>query len=221
MSRIFMDIRRQIRYRGYKLRGMVIYFLVVNLVLAILPVSVCRYLDRNFMSLVMIVNLTYALSVLYFFLTGITYVDGQGSPACQEPPLFAELNPRYCLSIRLFTNLVFTMLCFGNAMLGSSLMNKFADENHSYLKFGMKGNIPAGFLLFAIVFPLLYHLVRLISRRGKEKSFSLPALILIFFIMELYGDVSARLPDWQAALMAAVMIVVVFLKAEDLEKKRH
>ena len=168
MSSVFTNIKWHMIYRGYKLRGIMIYFLVADIILAILPVSVCRYLDQNFMFLVMAVNLTYALSVFYFFITGLTYVDGQDNPACQERALLAKHNSWYLLWIRLFTNVVFSLLCFGNAMLGSCLMNKFADANHSYFKLKMNGNIPAGFLFFAIVFPLLYHLVCLIARRGSR-----------------------------------------------------
>ena len=202
MGKMLADIKWHILHRGYQLRMIMVYFLVLDVVLAILPVQFCQYLDRNFMFLVMVVNLTYALSVFYFFITGLTYVDGQ------EGRLFA----------RLFTNLIFTLFCFGNAMLGSSLMNKFADANHTYFELEMNGNIPAGFLFFAVAAPLLYHLVGLIARRGSKKYFSIPALILVFFLMDLYKAVLTRLPGSLAPLISAVIIAAVFFKAEKLEK---
>lgn len=222
MNKILVDIKWQLLHRGYQLRLIILYFLVTDLILAVLPVSVCRYLDRNAMFLVMAVNLTYAFSILILFLWGTEYVDGKGDAARAESFRLAEPNPWRRLFARLFTNAVYSALCFGNALLGSSLMNKFADANHSYFKLEMNGNIPLGYLSFALAIPLLYHLLNLFSRRGDVRSFSLPALIVAYLLADVYWDVSSvHLPEWLVMPVTAVLMIAAFIKAGELEKNSH
>lgn len=221
MDRMFVNIKWQMLHRGYRLRPVIVYFLVMDLVLAILPVSVCCYLDQNFGYLVMLVNLTYALSILYFFLTGIAYVDEQDSPADGELFRLAEPNPWYRLFARLFTNIVVSLFSFGNALLGSNLMNKFADEHHSYFKLVMRGNIPLGFLYFALLFPLVYRWIRLEIRRNNVKAFFIPTLILAYLIADLFRNISMLLyPGWLSGVAVTAILTAAFWKSGALENKQ-
>lgn len=219
MDRMFVNIKWQILHRGYRLWPVIVYFLVIDLILAILPLSVCRYLDQNVGYLVKLVNLTYALSILYFFLSGIAYVDEQDCPDDGELFRLAEPNPWYRLFARLFTNIVFSLFSFGNALLGSNLMNKFADKHHSYFKLVMYGNIPLGFLYFALLFPLVYRWIRLVVHRNDVKSFSVPALIMAGLITNLFWYISIRYPGWLLGMVLTVIIAMAFWKSGSLENK--
>lgn len=219
MNRLFTNLKGQLLYRGYHLRFAIIYFLVMDLILLLLPVSVCQYLDQKLIFLVMLVNFTYAFSIIVLFFSGIAYVDGQGRVSRQESILCSEANPWLRLLARLLTNLVFSGLCFGNAILGSRLMEKFADENHSYFVLKMNGNLLFGFFGFALVFPLLFHLVNLFIHKENVKSMSLPILVLLFFFIRVYNVAFSRFPDWLTALVMVAIMAGAFWQAGRLEQK--
>ena len=218
MKRLFVNVKWQTINRAYQFRYPIFYFIAINLLLTILPVSVCQYLDRNFMILVNIVNILYVFSILFLFFSGISYVDEAGNEKHWEFIRLAEPNPWLRLLARLLTNAIFFLLCFANAYIGSSLMGKFADETHSYFELTMNGNPLRGFFLFSVIFPLLYHLINLLAHRGKMRSISIPALILLFFLTGIYQNISSRFPGWLVNLALAAVMAAVFWRAGELEK---
>lgn len=220
MNRILVNLKWQILDRGCRLRIPMAYFIVLDLILLALPVSVCQYLDRNLNFLVHIVNLTYAFSLVFLFFYGLSYVNQEGNDvAGREFVRLAQPNPWIRLLIRLLTNTVFSFLCFANILLGSRLMGKFADENHSYLKLTMNGNIPKGFLMFAIVLPLLYHFILLLAHDRNIRYPSIPAMILLLFLIYApYNSLSHRLPSGVMLVLTIVIMLLVFWKAGDLDQ---
>lgn len=220
LVRMLVNLKWQILDVGYRLRIPVAYFVVLNLILLALPVSVCQYLDRNLIFLVHIVNLTYAFSLVFLFFYGLSYVNHEGNDgAGREFIRPAEPNPWIRLLTRLLTNTFFSLLCFANILLGSRLMGKFADENHSYLKLTMNGNISKGFLMFAIVLPLSYHFILLLAHDRNIRFTSISAMILLLFLIYgPYNSLSHRLPSGVMLVLTIVIMLLVFWKAGDLDQ---
>lgn len=98
-------------------------------------------------------------------------------------------------------------------------MGKFADENHSYLKLTMNGNISKEFLMFAIVLPLLYHFILLLAHDRNIRFTSIPAMILLLFLIYgPYNSLCHRLPSEVMFILTIVIMLLVFWKAGDLDQ---
>lgn len=94
LVRTLVNLKWQILDVGYRLRIPVAYFVVLDLILLALPVSVCQYLDRNLNFLVHIVNLAYAFSLVFLFFHGLSYVNHEGNDfAGRDFIQLAEPNP--------------------------------------------------------------------------------------------------------------------------------
>lgn len=219
MDRIWVNLKWQLINRTWQLRFAIVYFAVMDLILAVLPVSFCRYLDQNVAFLVNIVNLTYAFSMIWLLFYGMAYVDDMGNARNRELIHLAEPNPWLRLLTRLLANTALCVLCFGNAFWGSRLMAKFADEHHSYFEVTMHGQPLRGCLMFALVLPLLYHLINLLAHNRKIKFVSVPALIFLLCIITVYTGIFAGFPEPVRVLVTMAGMALVFWKAGALEQR--
>ena len=152
MIRVWKAIKWQIQAVFHEIRTAAAFFLVLNAVLLLLPLSACQIIDNMAGFAVVFISVCYAASLLMALFYGMNCMPEKPDARQNELWRLAEPNPWLRIFSRLTAVAVLMAVSFLNGQAGTILMQKFADANHSYFRMEMNGSIPRAFLQFA-VFP--------------------------------------------------------------------
>ncbi len=142
MIRVWKAIKWQIQAVFHEIRTAAAFFLVLNAVLLLLPLSACQIIDNMAGFAVVFISVCYAASLLMALFYGMNCMPEKPDARQNELWRLAEPNPWLRIFSRLTAVAVLMAVSFLNGQAGTSLMQKFADANHSYFRMEMNGRHP-------------------------------------------------------------------------------
>ena len=220
MIRVWKAIKWQIQAVFHEIRTAAAFFLVLNAVLLLLPLSACQIIDNMAGFAVVFISVCYAASLLMALFYGMNCMPEKPDARQNELWRLAEPNPWLRIFSRLTAVAVLMAVSFLNGQAGTILMQKFADANHSYFRMEMNGSIPRAVLQFAVFLPLLYLFLTLISRRRQNGHGTALTLIAALILGQIVYDMLKSL-SLIAAIPAGILLVIfLFWQTGKLEAQR-
>ena len=220
MIRVWKSIKWQLQVVFYEIRTAAAFFIILNGLLLILPLSACRVIDKKAGLLVLLISICYAASLLLGLFYGMNHMLEKPDARQNELWRLAEPNPWLRIFSRLTAVAVLMAVSFLNGQAGTILMQKFADANHSYFRMEMNGSIPRAFLQFAVFLPLLYLFLTLFSRRRQNGHGTALTLIAALILGQIVYDMLKSL-SLIAAIPAGILLVIfLFWQTGKLEAQR-
>ena len=220
MIRIWKAIKWQIQMVFHELRTAAAFFLILNVLLLLLPLSACQIIDRTAGLVAVFISVSYAASLLWGLFYGMNYMLEKPDARQNELWRLAEPNPWLRIFSRLTAVTAIMAACFLNGQAGTILMQKFADANHSYFRMQMKDDIPGAFLQFAILLPLLYLFLMLFSGRRQNDRGKALTLIAALIIGQIVIDTLKSIPLIAGIPAGIVLLVFLFWQSGKLEGQR-
>lgn len=220
MIRVWKSIKWQLQVVFYEIRTAAAFFIILNGLLLILPLSACRVIDKKAGLLVLLISICYAASLLLGLFYGMNHMLEKPDARQNELWRLAEPNPW----LRIFSRLtaVAAVMAFSlfNGQAGTILMQKFADANHSYFRMQMKDDIPGAFLQFALLLPLLYLFLTLSSSRRQNCHGKALTLIAALFIGQMVSDALKSLPLIAGVPAGIALLFFLLWQSGKLEEGR-
>lgn len=220
MIRIWKAIKWQIQAVFLKLRTAAAFFLILNVLLLLLPFSICQSIDRTAGLLIIFISVSYAASLLLGLFYGMNYMLEKPDARQNELWRLAEPNPWVRIISRLTAAAAVMAACFLNGQAGTILMRKFADANHSYYNMRLKDDIPGTSLQFAVLLPLLYLFLTLFSGRRRNDRGKALTLIAALIIGQMVSDALKSLPPIAGIPAGIVLFVFLLWQSGKLEGQR-
>ena len=209
MNECLKYVRWHGRRRLYSARVPLVLWLVTDLVILVLPQSICTRIagSSNLNFLILLFNMIFFLAgaCLFFYPTFVL-----GAPWFTNRRTLEQLTgistEKQILS-GLFLNLVSIFPLCLQAAAGTALMRKFAHGGTSYFQLVLADSapLPVHFLNLAVIMPCFYLFFYLLfGRRGLK----LPAWLAAAAVYSFTGNLWMFFPistEWQAALFAALL----------------
>lgn len=145
MIRVWKSIKWQLQAVFHEIWTAAAFFIILNGLLLILPLSACRVIDKKAGLLVLLISICYAASLLLGLFYGMNHMLEKPDVRQNELWRLAEPNPWLRIFSRLTAVAAVMAFSFFNGQAGTILMQKFADANHSYFRMQMKDDIPGAF----------------------------------------------------------------------------
>ena len=143
MIRVWKAIKWQIQAVFHEIRTAAAFFLVLNAVLLLLPLSACQIIDNMAGFAVVFISVCYAASLLMALFYGMNCMPEKPDARQNELWRLAEPNPW----LRIFSPADRSRRFDGCLLFEWSGRYhpdaKFADANHSYFRMEMNGKDPA------------------------------------------------------------------------------
>lgn len=200
-------------FEGYGKRyilPVLLFYALLNLLLFLLPGSVCSSLARSYPAIPVFISLCYGFSFLLALIFVVNWAAGADLAPC-------GMNPW----LRVLTVLLLLQVWFGlfliNGLIGTELMKKFATEHASYFALNLDRFTPATYLATTIITPLLYLFMRIRARQAQRSSntgLSLLAALIVAGILAKIADSSI----YGAAAVAVIIVLLFFLCGRKREK---